>query len=319
MMWLMRALALALVGAVMMWSAGPADAAFPEKPIRVIVPFAPGGRTDTVARLLAKQIEEQKLLPQPLVIVNMAGAGGAVGGRAVLTAEPDGYTILHWHFQMLIANAMGIVPFGPGDFVSLGFAGGGSPVWTVRKDSGIETLGQLVAKLKAKPDSMVEAIGIGSIPHFVGALLAQKAGFETRKVQAPSGADRLKLIAGGNADISLFAASEYLGFRDVGPGLRALVYFGAQRLPQLPDLPTAKELGYDVVWNNPNWWLAPKGTPVDRQKILADALHKAFESQAIKDYFAKNALDDQWTDGAEAQAEAVATLKDLKAVAATIK
>ena len=225
-------------------SAG-AQEAWPSKPIRVIVPFKPGGRTDTVARLIAKEIEEEGLLPQPLVVVNMPGGGGAVGGQAVLDSD-DGHTVAHWHHQMLIASAMDIVNFGPDDFRSIGFTGGGSPVWSVRNDSGIETLSDLVDTLQAEPESLVEVIGIGSIPHFVGELLAKEAGFKTRKVQAGSGADRLKMIAGGNADISLFAASEYLNMKDVGDGLRAVVFFGPNRIDNIADVPTAKELGYDV-------------------------------------------------------------------------
>lgn len=299
---------------------GPAGAeeAWPQKPIRVIVPFKPGGRTDTVARLIAKEIEEEGLLDQPLVVVNMPGGGGAVAGQAVLDAD-DGHTIAHWHHQMLIANAMDIIKFGPENFRSLGFTGGGSPVWSVRNDSGIETLDDLVQKLKAEPESMVEVIGIGTIPHFVGALLANAAEFETRKVQAGSGADRLKMIAGGNADISLFAASEYLNMKDVGNGLHAVVFFGPNRIDNIPDVPTAKELGYDVTWANPNWWLAPANMPDAHAAVLADALQKAMQDEGIKAYFKDNALDHYWTDGDPAHEQSEALLTDLQAVAATIK
>ncbi|GAB5375544.1 MAG: tripartite tricarboxylate transporter substrate binding protein [Acuticoccus sp.] len=295
-----------------------AQEAWPSKPIRVIVPFKPGGRTDTVARLIAKEIEEEGLLPQPLVVVNMPGGGGAVGGQAVLDSD-DGHTVAHWHHQMLIASAMDIVGFGPDDFRSIGFTGGGSPVWSVRNDSGIETLSDLVDKLQAEPESMVEVIGIGSIPHFVGELLAKEAGFRTRKVQAGSGADRLKMIAGGNADISLFAASEYLNMKDVGDGLRAVVFFGPNRIDNIADVPTAKELGYDVTWANPNWWIAPADMPAENAAILAAALEKAMEDEAIQAYFKDNALDAYWTDGQTAQAESNALLSDLQEVAAEIK
>lgn len=299
---------------------GPAGAqeAWPEKPIRVIVPFKPGGRTDTVARLIAKEIEEEGLLNQPLVIVNMPGGGGAVAGQAVLDAD-DGHTVAHWHHQMLIANAMDIISFGPEDFRSLGFTGGGSPVWSVRSDSGIKTLDDLVQKLNAEPESMVEVIGIGTIPHFVGALLANAAGFETRKVQAGSGADRLKMIAGGNADISLFAASEYLNMKEVGTGLHAVVFFGPNRIDNIADVPTAKELGYDVTWANPNWWLAPADMPDEHAAILSEALQQAMQDEAIQAYFKENALDHYWTDGAQAHEQSEALLTDLQAVAADIK
>lgn len=318
-----RAIGLAVAGAVASLGAlnapvALAQDAWPTKPIRVIVPFKPGGRTDTVARLAAKVIEEQNLLEQPLIIVNMPGGGGAIAGQAVLDAGDD-HTVAHWHHQMLIANAMGVIEFGPDQFKSIGFTGGGSPVWTVRSDAGFEDFEDLVAKLKAEPNSLVEVIGIGSIPHFVGALLGQKAGFETRKVQANSGADRLKMIAGHNADISLFAASEYLNMKDVGNGLTALVFFGPNRIDNIKDVPTAKELGYDVTWANPNWWLAPADMPDENVEKLAAALKTAMEDESIKTYFAENALDLYWTDGADAHAESNALLGELQAVAKDIR
>lgn len=312
------AIAIAAAGGATLSSHAVAQEAWPEKPIRVIVPFKPGGRTDTVARLIAKEIEEEGLLPQPLVVVNMPGGGGAVGGQAVLDAG-DGHTVAHWHHQMLIANAMDIIDFGPDDFRSIGFTGGGSPVWSVRNDSGIETLEDLVTKLKEEPGSMVEVIGIGTIPHFVGALLANEAGFETRKVQAGSGADRLKMIAGGNADISLFAASEYLNMKDVGNGLKAVVFFGPNRIDNIADVPTAKELGYDVAWANPNWWIAPADMPAEHAEILANALKEAMKDEAIQAYFKENALDHYWTDGDGAHEQSKDLLSDLQAVAAQIK
>lgn len=299
------------------WSGGTAQAAYPEKPIKVIVGFKPGGRTDTVARLLAKEIQEKNLLPQPMVIVNVPGANSTIAGRQVAEAKPDGYTIIHWHHQMLIANAMGTFEYTPDDFASIGFTGGGSPIWAVRSDSPYKTWGDLLTKLKAEPDTLVEAIGIGSIPHFVGALLADAAGFKTRKLAANSGADRAKALLGGHADIALFAASEYIGWEN--RGMRALVYFGAKRNSKIKEVPTAKELGYNVVWANPNYWLAPKGTPQDRIDILAKALKTAMADPKIQKWFVEHVLDPYWTDGPTAQKESDELLVQLKKVAKDIK
>ncbi len=313
------ALTLGLMPAATGLSTASAQEAFPTKPIRVIVPFAPGGRTDTVARLLAKKIEEKDLLPQPLVIVNMQGGSGGIAGQATLDAEADGHTILHWHHQFLIAHAMELVPFAIEDFDSIGFAGGGSPVWAVRAESDYATLDDLVTALQAEPRSLVETIGIGTIPHFVGALLANEAGFETRKVQAGGGADRLKMIAGKQADIALFSAAEYLRNKDVAGGLRPLVFFGPNRIDVISEVPTALELGYNVTWANPNWWLAPKGVPADRLQLIADALRQAMDDPEIKEWYVTNALDHYWTDGATAMDESATLQAALDEVAATIK
>ena len=185
----------------------------------------------------------------------------------------------------------------------------------VSEDSEFDTLEDLIAHLKENPRSLVEAVGIGTIPHFVGAMLANEAGFETRYVTANSGADRLRLVLGGNADIALFAASEYLA---QGEGLKALVYFGRERLPDMPDVPTATELGYDVSWANPNWWLAPASTPDAHVAELASALEAAINDPEIVEYFRNNTLEPYWTPGDAAMADAEKQLEALKAVAATI-
>ncbi len=288
---------------------------FPSKPIEVVVPFKPGGRTDTVARLMGEKIQADGLLSQPMVVVNADGGAGANAVNRMRRGDADGHTIVHWHHQALIAMAMELGDFSLDDFKAIGYTGGGSPVWVVKSDSEFQTLEDVIAHLKENPRGLVEAVGIGTIPHFVGAMLAKEAGFETRYVTANSGADRLRLILGGNADIALFAASEYLA---QGEGLRPLVYFGKERLPALPDVPTAMELGYDVAWANPNWWLAPASTPDAHVAVLAKALEAAINDPEIIDYFNNNTLQPYWTPGADALSDAQKQLDALSAVAATI-
>lgn len=288
---------------------------YPSKPIEVIVPFKPGGRTDTVARLIGEKIQEEGWLSQPFIVVNADGGAGATAVNRMERGDDDGHTIVHWHHQALIAMAMDLGDFGLDDFKSIGYTGGGSPVWAVRADSEFDTLEDLIAHLRDDPRSLVEAVGIGSIPHFVGAMLANDAGFETRYVTANSGADRLRLLLGGNADIALFAASEYIS---QGEGLKALVYFGKERLPSLPDVPTALELGYDVSWANPNWWLAPASTSDENVAMIAEALEKAINDPEIVEHFNNNTLQPYWTPGDEAMQDARKQLGALDTVAATI-
>lgn len=289
---------------------------FPTKSIKIIVPFKPGGRTDVVARLIAEKIKEKGLLSEPMAVVNADGGAGANAVAQMRRGDTDGHTIIHWHHQALIAMAMNLGDFDMSDFRSLGYTGGGSPVWAVRADSEFDTIQQLVDHLKANPRSLVEAVGIGTIPHFVGGMFANAAGFETRYVTANSGADRLRLLLGGNADISLFAASEYLA---QGEGLKALVYFGRERLPEMPDVPTAKEAGYDVSWANPNWWLAPADTPDAAAEALSAALEAAINDPEIADYFRNNTLEPYWMSGEDARADAENVLERLNKVAETIQ
>jgi tripartite-type tricarboxylate transporter receptor subunit TctC len=162
----------------------------------------------------------------------------------------------------------------------------------------------------------VEALGIGSIPHFVGSMLQRQGGFETRYVTANSGADRLRLLLGGNADVALFAASEYIA---QGEGLKALVYFGKERLPALPDVPTALELGYDVSWANPNWWLAPASASNEACcRPWLRHLRKQSTILKLSSISGNNTLQPYWTPGDEAMEDARKQLESLQAVAATI-
>jgi len=306
---------LALAAAVPHGGAQAQDGAFPSKPITVIVPFAPGGRTDTVARLLAQAIQDNGFLDQPMTILNVPGGAGAPAVAELMAQDADGHTIMHYSYDALISIAMELGGFELDQFTSLGFTGGGSPVWTVREDAPFDTLEELVDHLKANPRGLVEAVGIGQIPHLVGAMLAKEAGFETRYVTANSGSDRMRMILGGNADISLFAASEFLN----SEGLRALVYFGSSRLPEMPDVPTSAELGYDTNWANPNWWLAPEGTPDEAVAKLSEALEKAINLPEMQEYFTDNTLEPYWMSGPDSLEAASATLEGLRVVAAEIQ
>lgn len=309
---LMKPTLLAAAAAMLLTSPTEAVAEFPEQPIKVYVGFKPGGRTDTIARQVSNYINENDLLGQPMIIVNKPGAASANAAREVLGSDNDGHTIMHWSHGMLISNSMGVNEIKPDDFTSLGFTGGGSPVWAVREDAPYATLDDLIKKLQAEPESLVEAVGIGTVPHLIGAQLGATADFKTRLIGAPGGADRLARLLGGNADIALFAATEYLKFKP--NGIRALVYFGENRLSTLPDVPTASELGHDVVWANPAWWLAPADLdPVAAEK-LRGALKTAIESEELQTWFAENSLDAYWSDGEESLAYSNKTLDGLKVV-----
>ena len=117
---------------------------------------------------------------------------------------------------------------------------------------------------------------------------------------------------GGNADIALFSGQEYKKFQP--NGVRALVYFGANRLANIPDVPTATELGYDVVWANPAWWLGPKGMDPAVVETLNVALKAAIESDEMQTWFKESSLDPYWTDGEMATSQALEVLTRLKKV-----
>jgi len=294
-----------------------AIAAFPEKPIRLIVPFAPGGRSDTTARLFQKAIEENQLLPQPIVVVNVPGAGGTIGGRQVKDAEPDGYTIGIWHFGLLTTAAMEVADYGPDAFEIVAEVGVSAPVYAVPEDSPYQSIEDLLEAAKESPGTIRDASNIGAPVHFVSLLLSEAAGgAELRYIQVGGGSNRLKSILGGHADVSIFSTAEYARFKE--SGIRALVSFWEERHPLIPDVPTARELGYDVVFESPNWLLAPEGTPEEAIEVLARAFDEARHDPAIEQAFEDQGVVNTFQDGATVEAEIPALYERFQAAAARI-
>ena len=254
-------------------------AGYPEKPIRMVIPIAPGGQTDVVARLLQSTIDKQKLLPQPLVVINNAAAGGSAGTRLVKEAEPDGYTIGMFHMGLLTAPAMGVVDYGHDAFELIGQIGRTPIGIGCLENSRFKSIKDVLAEAKAKPETITVAMNIGLLPHFVPLMFQQDAGIKLRYVQSGGGAVRLKSLLGSHTEVSLFSGPEFLLYKE--QGIRLLVMFSETRIPELPDVPTAKEIGVPTVFEERIIAFAPKGTPKDRLDVVAKALKAAMDDPDI--------------------------------------
>lgn len=258
-----------------------ADGEYPERPIKIIVPFGPGGGSDTFARILQQAINDDGLLDQPVVIVNVPGAGATIGSRRAKNARPDGYTILHLHDAILTAKLSGVVPYGTEAFEPIIGTGRVGLLIAVAESSSHQTLGDLVDAAQREPDSVLFAANIGAPSHFAGLMLEeQRAGAAFRYIQSGGGAKRLAALTGGHVDVSAFSTSEYKQFQSAG--LRALAYFGAERHPDFPEIPTAREQGLDVLSDNIGFWWAPRGTPRDRRQVIARALERAMQAPKVR-------------------------------------
>jgi tripartite-type tricarboxylate transporter receptor subunit TctC len=256
------------------------QAQYPDKPIRVVVPFSPGNNVDVIVRIFKKAIEDNKLLPQPLVIVNMDGASGTVGSRRVKDSEPDGYTFLALHQTILTTAALGRVEYGPEAFESVAGTASECTVTTVAQNSPYKSLADLLAAAKATPNTLIHAANIGAVSHMIGVMLqGAQPGASFRFVQTGGGPENFAALKGGHVATSVFTASEYLRYKD--GGIRALAFLGPERHPLLKDLPTAKEQGFDVSFCIQIWWWAPKGTPRDRIDVFAGALEKAAKTPYV--------------------------------------
>lgn len=253
------------------------SADYPEQPIKIIVPTAAGGGHDTMARIFQRTIQEESILSEKMVIVNIPGAGGAVGTRKIKDSPNDGYTIGIWNPNALIsAKLMGITNYDHNDYEIIAMTGYTELGMGVKADSSIESVADLIKQAQANPGSMKLATEIGTATHIIPMILGDEADFEFRIVNSGGGSKRLASILGGHTDISIFSSQALINFSEAG--IRPLLLFSDSRSPLLPDTPTAKESGINIVLNESRIWLAPKETPPERLEVLRQALKSAIES-----------------------------------------
>lgn len=295
----------------------PALAAYPEKPIKVIIPVAAGGSTDLVARVLQLALERTKGLPQPIAIVNNGAAGGTVGTRMIKDAEPDGYTLGFWHMGLITAPAMGVVDYGHDAYTLVAQVGRIQVGLGVREDSPFKTVSDVIAAAKARPGEVTVATNIGLLPHFVPLMLASEAGVRFRFVQSGGGSVRLKSVLGGHTEFSLFSVPELINFK--ASGIRPLVVLTPERHKNLPDVPAIGEAGLKTTFEERTLVLAPKGTPPDRVKIVADALKAVLEDPEVVKRLDEQGVERLFLDGAALKTSLDASAAMVAKVAAEVK
>lgn len=261
---------------------------FPSKPIRLVVPFAAGGPADTIARAVAEKM--QGVVKQPVVIDNRAGAGGAVGTKAVAQAEPDGYTI-----GISTAGALAIsvsmqeaIGYDPRkDLQALTLAASVPELLVVGKDVPVKTLPELLALAKAKPNSLNYASsGAGSMPHLAGELLKQYGKVEMAHVPYRGAAPAVTDLLAGQVDLMFMDIAVLLPHVQAGT-IKAVAIGSAKRSDSLPELPTTAELGLPKVVAD-NWYgiVAPPKTPQPIVQKLHAALVEALKSPEVKEKLA---------------------------------
>jgi tripartite-type tricarboxylate transporter receptor subunit TctC len=252
--------------------AAQALAAYPDKPVTIIVPFPPGGSTDSVARAIAPKLQEK--LGQPFVIDNRAGATGAIGATAVKRAAPDGYTFMVASIGVYAVNPFiqKNLQYDPvKDFDPLTVAVRAPNVLVASPNFPANTVGELVAMLKKTPDKITFASsGAGSSDHLTAALFWQKTGTDGIHVPYKGGAPAITDLLAGHADVSFQNINAVITHIKAGK-LKALAITGDKRSPLLPQVPTLAEAGVKDV-NVYSWQgiAAPKGLPADvKQKLHA--------------------------------------------------
>ncbi|WP_454691873.1 Bug family tripartite tricarboxylate transporter substrate binding protein [Achromobacter aloeverae] len=282
-------------------TAAPAQAAFPDHALRLIVPFAPGGAVDGAARPAA--LELGKALGQSVVVDNRPGAGGTIGIQAAAHAAPDGYTLLLGNIAL--ASAPALYPqsgIDPKDFAPIALVGTTPYVLVVRADSPIKSVGELIAKAKAHPGKMnYSSAGTGSAIHLAGELFKSKAGVDIVHVPYKGASPALTALLGGEVDMMFSSAMEAAPMLSSGK-LRALAVTSAERTSQFPDVPTLTEAGlkgYQVT----GWYgvYVQAGVPADVLKTLQQKAQEGMRSDDMRKQLANYGLEAAKGDAAEAR------------------
>lgn len=271
-----RQLTLAALAATLP-AAGPARAdTFPSRAITLVVPWPAGGSTDRHLRALAEIAS--KHLGQPIIINNQPGGGGTNGpGNLGLQGRPDGYTIAQYPMGMLRIPHMQKTAWHPiNDFSFILGVTGYSFGFVVRADSPYKTFKDYIEAARKAPGKIdFGSTGTGTSPHLLIEEVSDAAGVQLNHIPFKGNADQMQALLGGH----VMAASDATGwdkFVDAGQ-MRLLVSFGDQRMKRYPNVPTAKELGYNVVANSPYGLVGPKGMDPAVVKTLHDAFRKSMD------------------------------------------
>ncbi len=278
----------------------PAGAqSWPDRPIRIIAPYAPGGQSDTVVRLLAPKLTEH--LGQGVVVENRTGAGGSIGAGVVAQAPPDGYTLLFESFAFLVVPFIvkGLAFDYETAFAPVGQAVALPYVLVVRRDFPAKDFAGFLAYAKAHPGVSYGTPGVGTVGHLAGALLESRAGIKLEHVPYRGGAESARDLAGGVIDAAIGTANSFGPLVQEGK-VRGLALTSGERRGTLRDLPTIAESGfpgYDLTsWNG---LFAPAGTPAPVLAKLEAALAHATSDPATRERLAMTG-NDAVTEGSAA-------------------
>jgi tripartite-type tricarboxylate transporter receptor subunit TctC len=299
-LWLVVALALAVV------AAGTAPAAYPDRPVKLIVPWAAGGDTDNIFRPFAPGL--QKALGSAVVIANVTGASGTVGAREAKNSPPDGYTLYAVHDYIHSTYYTGVSDVKYTDFEPVCLISSTPSVLTASPKTKWTSWQELLGDAKARPGQITVGATLGSTSHFFPALIEKAAGIKFKYVSYEGLAPRMNAILGGHIDLTDSNLTQK-GKVDAGQ-LKFIAIATEKRNPEIPNVPTLKELGVDVVFSVERGIMAPKGTLGDVLAKLETACAQAAKEPAFADSMKKQGTEVKHLDR-KAYTEYLRKLDDL--------
>ena len=306
--------ALAACGGVSTSGGGDAASGYPERAVEFIIPFAPAGSTDLIGRAATKQIAGP--LGQSMVVVNKAGAGGAVGTREAVDGAADGYkvalapTSLFTITPLVKAEPTGL------DLGSMEIVTGltrENLVLVVPEDSPFKSIDDVIA-LKGKGGKALTFghSGVGAGTHFSGLVFLKEAGVNAKDVPFDGSGPSVNALLGKQVDMAFTQVAESI--KQVQSGkLRQLAIFSAERSPQLPDVPTVKEKGFDLTVDQVRFVVAPKGTPKEAVDKLREAFLKSTQDPAYDTFLKDNFIERAEISGEEVRAKITQDAETYKA------
>jgi len=268
-----------------MFLPGTYGADFPNKSIQIIVPYQPGGPTDTTSRILSKKLSEH--LGQQVIVVNKPGAGTAIGVQSVLNAPADGHTILCSELSLIMLPLLTKgVSFGVRDFVPINMATSAPLTMIVRKESPWNSFEEVVAEAKKNPDKITfSTAGPGSIARFAGELFQMDTGTKITHVPMNGAAPAVTAVLGGQVSMSFMGFQVIKSHLEAGT-LRGLAVLYGKRMKEFPDIPAIAEKGYPnltaTVWSG---YFVPKNTPPPIVKKLGEVFNEVLKEKEILGLF----------------------------------
>ena len=285
-------LALAALSAFALLAGGAAAQPYPSRPGRVIVPFAPGGATDIIARLVAQKLADR--LGQSVVVENKPGAGTTIGNAEVAKAKPDGYTLLFAPTPFVISQVVyPTLPYDPQkDFAPVSLLAVSPFILVVNAAFPAKSTAELVAIAKAKPGTVTFAsAGNGTVPHLAGELFKLRAGIDIVHVPYKGGGPAIVDLVSGQVPM-MFATPIEVSQHVQSGRLRVLGATSLARLAAMPDVPTLSESGYpDFEVLSFFGVLAPAGTPPEIVNRVAADLAAVMEMSDVRERFAQQSAE----------------------------
>ena len=236
-----------------------ADAAYPERPVRLVVPWAAGGDTDNIFRPFAPGL--QKYLGQPVVVANVGGASGTRGAKEAKEAAPDGYTLYAVHDYIHSTYWAGVADVQYTDFEPICLISSTPSVLTASPKTPWKSWQELLADAKRRPGEITVGATLASTSHFFPALIEQAAGIKFKYVSYEGLAPRMNAILGGHIDLTDSNLTQK--GKVEAAQLKFLAIATEKRHPEMPSIPTLKELGVNVVYDVNRGIMVPKGTPAE--------------------------------------------------------